>query len=69
MKRTVGTTFVVAGATFFTVSILSREVRSGTGRATRPEPTPKVVAEGKTIYGDYCVTCHGDTGKGDGEAA
>jgi mono/diheme cytochrome c family protein len=69
MKRTVGTAFVVAGATFFAGSLSSREVRSGTERATRPEPTPEVVAEGKTIYGDYCVTCHGETGKGDGEAA
>jgi mono/diheme cytochrome c family protein len=26
-------------------------------------------AEGKTLYSTYCVTCHGDRGKGDGVAA
>ena len=26
-------------------------------------------AEGKKLYGTYCVGCHGDQGKGDGAAA
>jgi len=26
-------------------------------------------AEGKNLYSTYCVTCHGDRGKGDGVAA
>jgi mono/diheme cytochrome c family protein len=26
-------------------------------------------AEGKKLYSQYCSTCHGDTGKGDGSAA
>jgi mono/diheme cytochrome c family protein len=26
-------------------------------------------AEGKKIYASYCVTCHGEQGKGDGPAA
>ena len=69
MKRTVRAALAVAGATFLAGSLSGREVRSGTERASRPEATPEVVAEGKTLYGDYCVTCHGETGKGDGDAA
>jgi mono/diheme cytochrome c family protein len=26
-------------------------------------------AEGKKLYGNYCASCHGDNGKGDGVAA
>jgi mono/diheme cytochrome c family protein len=69
MKRILGIAFLVAGATFFASALSGKGVRSGTQGATRPESTPELVAEGKRLYGEYCVTCHGDTGKGDGEAA
>ncbi|HEY0738311.1 MAG TPA: CopD family protein, partial [Herpetosiphonaceae bacterium] len=43
------------------------------GRATATEnpltATPEVLASGKQIYQQNCVTCHGDTGRGDGPAA
>lgn len=39
-----------------------------------PEPLPGGhlrgdAAEGAVIYGQFCVTCHGSSGKGDGPAA
>ena len=33
------------------------------------ESTPESVAAGKNLYEKHCVTCHGATGKGDGEKA
>ncbi len=30
------------------------------------EETPEVVAEGKRLYGHFCIHCHGDKGMGDG---
>jgi mono/diheme cytochrome c family protein len=36
----------------------------------KPPPfTPKLIAQGKEIYGKQCVSCHGATGRGDGDAA
>lgn len=31
-------------------------------------PSPEVVAEGKAIYREHCLSCHGPEGRGDGEA-
>jgi len=33
------------------------------------EPTPQSIASGKNVYEKYCGSCHGATGKGDGEKA
>ncbi len=37
--------------------------------AARPEVTPDLLANGKDLYDDNCLGCHGDRGKGDGKAA
>jgi mono/diheme cytochrome c family protein len=39
-----------------------------TARA-QPKPEPQAVARGAIIYGRYCVSCHGKTGRGDGPLA
>jgi len=36
---------------------------------TAPERTPELLARGATLYGQLCVTCHGEKGLGDGPAA
>lgn len=69
MRRTLGIVFLLAGAAFFAFPLSGKQVRSGPQEATRPEPTPELAAEGKKLYEEYCITCHGETGKGDGEAA
>lgn len=33
------------------------------------EPSPELVAHGKAVFAQNCVSCHGDNGKGDGPAA
>jgi len=33
------------------------------------QPSPPAIAAARTIYGDKCVQCHGETGKGDGSDA
>jgi mono/diheme cytochrome c family protein len=30
------------------------------------DSTPDILTEGKTLFGVYCLTCHGETGQGDG---
>lgn len=32
----------------------------------RPAPTAAAVAEGRELYANYCTTCHGERGEGDG---
>jgi mono/diheme cytochrome c family protein len=32
-------------------------------------PSPALIEQGRPIYKAYCVTCHGESGKGDGPAA
>ncbi len=44
------------------------------GRAEKPKPAPKVALVdhsnlGAVLYHDYCASCHGATGRGDGPAA
>lgn len=33
------------------------------------EPTDQVIAEGQQLYTQYCATCHGASGQGDGKVA
>ena len=42
------------------------------GTAAKPAATsaaPVNIEQGRAIYKTYCVSCHGETGKGDGPAA
>jgi mono/diheme cytochrome c family protein len=32
------------------------------------EPTPILLSRGKSLYGQYCVSCHGEAGEGNGQA-
>lgn len=42
----------------------------GVSQFKRPwEPTPEIVAHGKAIFQQQCVSCHGESGRGDGPAA
>lgn len=42
----------------------------GVSQFKRPwEPTPEIVAHGKAIFQQQCISCHGAEGKGDGPAA
>jgi len=36
---------------------------------SKPAPRPANVASGKETFSQYCASCHGKTGKGDGPAA
>jgi hypothetical protein len=33
------------------------------------QPNPELLARGRALFAQYCVTCHGENGKGDGPAA
>jgi mono/diheme cytochrome c family protein len=35
----------------------------------KPPPSPQLIANGKQVYSQQCVPCHGVGGRGDGEAA
>ncbi len=69
MKRIIGIILVTIGATSCAWLRPGQPVDSRRAGATRPEATLALLAEGKTVYADYCASCHGDTGKGDGKAA
>lgn len=32
------------------------------------EPTPEAISNGREVYSEYCTSCHGNDGKGDGAA-
>jgi high-affinity iron transporter len=37
--------------------------------AEAPKKTPELLEQGKAAYAQYCYTCHGPNGEGDGPAA
>ena len=38
-------------------------------RQAREEGLSRMETDGKRVFGHYCVTCHGETGEGDGQNA
>jgi mono/diheme cytochrome c family protein len=45
---------------------LTRPVVTANSQANPIVPDEKSVAAGRALYEDHCVSCHGETGKGDG---
>ena len=43
--------------------------RAGLELVNPLEPTPGVLAHGRFVYENVCITCHGPTGSGDGHVA
>jgi caa(3)-type oxidase subunit IV len=59
-----GDVYFVKGENFL------QPVKTGKAEFVRPWiSTPEIVAHGKAIYGQVCVTCHGEAGQGNGAAA
>jgi mono/diheme cytochrome c family protein len=50
-------------------AVLLFTVISKTAEVKPPLSTPKLIASGKQIYAQQCAACHGNEGRGDGEAA
>jgi mono/diheme cytochrome c family protein len=45
-------------------------IPAGASQEPNPiQPTPEVLAQGKTLFGKKCERCHGKSGKGDGPDA
>jgi mono/diheme cytochrome c family protein len=60
MWRTLLPLFVTAAVLTFTKGLRAAEA---------PRRTPELVAKGKAAFVEYCATCHGLTGEGDGPAS
>ena len=46
---------------------ISQLVRRGRKKIKNPVPvTPESIAAGRRVYGTFCASCHGSSGKGDG---
>jgi cytochrome c oxidase cbb3-type subunit 3 len=60
---------VIVKLAALTCSVLVGLVGVPQAKLTNPvAPTPASVAEGRTQYVVRCMSCHGETGKGDGKA-
>lgn len=49
--------------------LLSAAFAASASRARAGAGDDMAIAQGKQLYGEYCVSCHGAGGKGDGPAA
>ena len=54
----------VLGLVVLLISVVSK-----TAEIKPPLSTPKLIASGKQIYAQQCAACHGNEGRGDGDAA
>jgi len=57
----------VRAAVLLGIAVSSASFLPAARAQTKPEP--QAVAKGATVYGRYCVSCHGKTGRGDGPLA
>ena len=51
------------------ILLLLAALAAVTAATPKSRPDPATVAAGAKLYAQYCATCHGKTGEGDGPAA
>jgi mono/diheme cytochrome c family protein len=59
---------VAAGWAYVKEGDWTRGLNAAASRQNQVAPSVEVIDAGRAIYGERCVACHGDRGRGDGPA-